>query len=80
VLTVGYVGGEIWGGRLCIWVIFTHLGCFGARGRAGRGRKIFATRARSPGYQLGKRCQLGLGSELLLGSLGSVFRRKKCAL
>jgi hypothetical protein len=31
-------------------------------------------------YQLGKRCQLGLGSELLLGSLGLVFHGKNYVL
>jgi hypothetical protein len=45
----------------------------------GAGKRL-KTCSRSPGSKLGKRCQLGLGSELLLGSLGSVFHRKKCVL
>ena len=37
--------------------------------------------SRSPGSQFGKRCQLGCsGSDLLLGSLGSVIHRKKSVL
>jgi hypothetical protein len=62
---------------LGIWVIHTHLGCFDAQGEVGGGAMEFAMRSRSPGSQLGKQCQLDLGSELLLGSLGSVFLGKK---
>ena len=44
-------------------------------------QKRSTTRPRSPGSQLGKWCQLGCSSsDLLRGSLGSVFHRKKCVL
>jgi len=82
-LAVAHVGGEFGAGYVIfgyIWVIYTHLGCFSAQGEAGGGTIESAMRSRSPGSQLGKLCQLDLGSELLLGSLGSVFLRKKCIL
>jgi hypothetical protein len=44
-------------------------------------KKRSRTCSRRPGSQLGKRCQWGCsGSDLLLGSLGSVFHRLKCVL
>jgi hypothetical protein len=57
VLDVRACWGKFLGGILYIWVKFTHLGCFDAQGGAGEGAREFATRPRSPGYQLGKRCQ-----------------------
>ena len=77
------LGGKFWVGYCIfryIWVRNTHLGCFGTRGEAGGGAIEFAMCSRSLGSQLGKWCQLGLGSELLLGSLGSVFHGKNYVL
>jgi len=80
VLAVAHVGGEFRAGYVIfgyIWVIYTHLGCFGAQGEAGGGAMEFATRSRSPGSKLGKRCQLGLGLGI---PPGLVFLGKKCIL
>jgi hypothetical protein len=77
--------GRIWGGKLYILgvagyntPIWDVLALEGEREEAGErlyGAKLIKI------SQLGKRCQLGCSSpDLLRGSLGSDFHRKKCVL
>jgi hypothetical protein len=80
VLAAGDVRGKIRVGYGYIRVRYTHLGCFGVRGEAGGGAMEFATCSRSPGLPIRQAVPVGLGSELLRGSLGLVFHGKNYVL
>ena len=60
-----------------IWVMYTHLGCFGAQGEAGGSEKALKNVFHQSGFPIRQVVPVGLGPDLLLGSLGSVFHRKK---
>ena len=78
-------GGCVGGGKLYILgvagyiTIYTHLGCFGARGGAGGGWRAFIRCQICPVFPIRQAVPVGLARAwfLLLGSLGSVFHRQK---
>jgi len=64
VLAVAHIGGEFRAGYFIfgyIRVIYTHLGCFNARGGAGGSRKALENVFQKSGFQIGQAVPVGLG-------------------